>query len=91
MPYLQEQIRLLQPKILVCLGRIAAMKMITEDFKITKDHGRWYQKDGMWMTAIYHPSALLRDSAKRPDTFRDLKSIQAKVKELGITVGPLPV
>ena len=91
MPYLQEQIRLLQPKILVCLGRIAAMKMITEDFKITKDHGRWYQKDGMWMTAIYHPSALLRDSAKRPDTFRDLKSIQAKVKELGIAVGPLPV
>ena len=91
MPYLQEQIRLLQPKILVCLGRIAAMKLITEDFKITKDHGRWYQKDGMWMTAIYHPSALLRDSAKRPDTFRDLKSIQAKVNELGIAVGPLPV
>jgi DNA polymerase len=36
------------------------------------------------MTAIYHPSALLRDVNKRPDTFDDLLSIQAKLRELGI-------
>ena len=76
--YLQEQIRLIQPKIVVCLGRIAAKALIREDFRITREHGTWTQKDGVWMTAIYHPSALLRDTSKRPETFADLISIRAK-------------
>ncbi|MBQ7330950.1 MAG: uracil-DNA glycosylase [Oscillospiraceae bacterium] len=82
--FLNNQIALLQPKILVCLGRIAAMRMIKEDFRITKEHGQWVEKDGIWMTAIYHPSALLRDVSKRPDTFEDLLSIRQKMKELNI-------
>ena len=82
--FLNNQIALLQPKILVCLGRIAAMRMIKEDFRITKEHGQWVEKDGIWMTAIFHPSALLRDVSKRPDTFEDLLSIRAKMKELNI-------
>ncbi len=80
--YLQNQIQLIQPKILVCLGRIAAKALISEDYRITREHGQWVQKDGMWMTAIYHPSALLRDTAKRPETFRDLLSIREKLKEV---------
>ena len=80
--YLRKQTKLLNPKIIVCLGRIAAMKLIREDFKITRDHGTWEQKGGIWFTAMYHPSALLRDVTKRPDTFRDLKSLQAKAAEL---------
>ncbi len=82
--FLNNQIALLQPKILVCLGRIAAVRMIKEDFRITKEHGQWVEKDGIWMTAIYHPSALLRDVSKRPDTFEDLLSIRQKMKELNI-------
>ena len=82
MPWLREQFKLLQPKIIVCLGRIAAMKLIREDFKISREHGQWTQKGGIWFTALYHPSALLRDESKRPDAFRDLKSLQAKVREL---------
>lgn len=82
--FLNNQIALLQPKILVCLGRIAAMRMIKEDYRITKEHGQWVEKDGIWMTAIYHPSALLRDVSKRPDTFEDLLSIRQKMKELNI-------
>ncbi len=85
-PFLQEQMRLLQPKMLICLGRIAATRFLGSDFKISRDHGKWYQKDGLWITAIYHPSALLRDVSKRPETFRDLKSIQAKIKELGLAI-----
>lgn len=81
-PYLQEQIRLVQPKVIVCLGRIAAKKMIREDFRITKEHGTWILKDGIWYTAIYHPSALLRDLSKRPDTFSDLLSIRQKIQSL---------
>ena len=80
--YLRNQVALLRPKIIVCLGRIAAKAIIKEDFKITQEHGQWFQRGGVQMTAIYHPAALLRDEQKRPETFLDLKSIQAKVREL---------
>ena len=80
--FLQNQIALVQPKIIVCLGRIAAMRLIREDYRITKEHGQWIQKDGIWMTAIYHPSALLRDVSKRPETFEDLLNIRNKIKQL---------
>lgn len=84
--FLKNQIALLRPKILVCLGRIAAMRLIREDYRITREHGQWVQKEGIWMTAIYHPSALLRDLGKRPETFDDLLGIRDKVKELHITI-----
>ncbi len=78
-PWLRMQTKLLRPKIIVCLGRISAMKLIREDFKITREHGQWMEKGGIWFTAMYHPSALLRDESKRPETFSDLKSLRAKV------------
>lgn len=81
-PYLEEQIGLVSPKIIVCLGRIAACRLIRNDFRITKEHGKWYDYKGTLITAIYHPSALLRDLNKRPETFEDLKSIQRKIKEV---------
>ena len=81
-PWLRMQTKLLRPKIIVCLGRIAAMKLIREDFKITKEHGQWFEKGGIWFFAMYHPSALLRDESKRPDTFRDLKKLQVKIQEI---------
>ncbi len=81
-PWLRMQTKLIRPKIIVCLGRIAAMKLIREDFKITRDHGQWVRKGGIWFMAMYHPSALLRDERKRPETFRDLKSLQAKLLEV---------
>lgn len=80
--YLQQQIALIRPKVVVCLGRIAAMRLIRADYRITRDHGKWEEKDGIWLTAIYHPSALLRDATKRPETFVDLLSIRCKLAEL---------
>ena len=80
--WLRQQTRLLAPKIIICLGRIAAMKLIREDYRITREHGQWIEKGGIWFTAIYHPSALLRDLSKRPETFADLLSIREKVKEI---------
>ena len=67
--YLRNQVALLKPKIIVCLGRIAAMKLIKEDFKITREHGQWIEKAGVWMMAMYHP-------------FEYLKSLQAKIREV---------
>ena len=84
--FLRNQVALLQPRIIVCLGRIAAMKLIRPDFRITRDHGKWVEKNGVWMTAIYHPSALLRDPYKRPETFDDLLSLRAMIQKLHIMV-----
>ena len=79
--YLRNQVALLKPKIIVCLGRIAAMRLIREDYRITREHGQWVEKAGVAMTALYHPAAILRDPGKRPETFDDLKSLQAKIRQ----------
>jgi len=80
--YLKRQIELVQPKVIVCLGRIAAKRLIDPEYRITREHGTWICRDGIWITAIYHPSALLRDVSKRPETFEDLLEIRAKLKEV---------
>lgn len=84
--FLRAQTALIRPKIIVCLGRIAAKRLIRSDYRITAEHGTWVEKNGIWMTAFYHPSALLRDVDKRPDAFRDLISLREKMQELNITV-----
>ena len=84
--YLRNQVALIKPKIIVCLGRIAAKRLIDPDYRITRQHGQWVQKNGVWLTAIYHPSALLRDVSKRPETFDDLISLRDKIKETGAKV-----
>ena len=80
--YLQRQLALMQPKIIVCLGRISAMELIREDFKITQEHGQFFEKNGVQMMALYHPAALLRDPRRKPETFVDLKNLQAKIREI---------
>ena len=80
--YLRNQVALIRPKIIVCLGRIAAMRLIREDYRITREHGQWVEKAGVAMTALYHPAAILRDPSKRPETFDDLKSLQAKIRQV---------
>ena len=80
--YLRNQVALIRPKIIICLGRISAIRLIKPDFKITKEHGQWFEKSGVHMTALFHPAAILRDPSRRPDTFVDLKGIQAKIREV---------
>ena len=78
--WLNRQIALINPRLIVCLGRIAAFRLIKPDFKITREHGQWFKTaDGRDISAIYHPAALLRDPGKRPETFVDLKNIQARL------------
>lgn len=82
--FLRNQFALVRPRIVVCLGRIAARRLIDTNYRITREHGTWINRQGTWMTAIYHPSALLRDPARRPETFDDLLSIRSKLQELHI-------
>ena len=79
-PWLDRQIALVNPKIIVCLGRIAAMALIREDFRITREHGQWFDRDGRRLMATYHPSALLRDVDKRPEAFMDLRALRKEIK-----------
>ncbi len=79
-PWLDAQIELIDPAMIVCLGRIAAGYLIKKDFKITAEHGHWFTYNGRRITAIYHPAALLRDPSKRGDTFEDLRMIEEESK-----------
>ena len=56
--YLWEQMELIQPKIVVCLGRIAAMRLIKPDYRITKEHGERVENDAVLYTDINHPAAV---------------------------------
>lgn len=84
LPWLRSQTKLIAPKVIVCLGRVAAQRIIAPEFKITQYHGQWFSRGQIEMMALYHPAALLRDDRKRPETFVDLKSLQLKLHQLGI-------
>ena len=81
-PWLERQIALVNPRLIVCLGRIAAMSLIREDFRITREHGQWFERNGRRVIATFHPSALLRDPSKRPDAFMDLREIRKEYRTL---------
>lgn len=80
--YLRNQVALIKPRIIVCLGRVAAKRIIDPDFRISQSRGQWIDRNGVAITAIYHPSALLRDPSKRPDTFMDMLSIREQLKRV---------
>lgn len=84
--YLRYQFALLKPDVILCLGRIAAQSIINPEFRITREHGKWFKKKNCWMIATYHPSALLRDVQKKKTAFEDLKILREKLDELGIAV-----
>ena len=82
MDFLRRQVKLIKPKIIVCLGRISAMRLIRPDYKITKEHGEWVKKGNFLITAVYHPALLLRDPRKKEEMLEDMKKIKAKLDEL---------
>ena len=83
-PWLRNQFALLRPKIIVCLGRIAGMKIIKPDLKITKEHGIFFEKGGVLMMATLHPAALLRNPNQKPAAFEDFLKLREKIDELGL-------
>ncbi len=82
MPYLRAQTRLIRPKIIVCLGKVAATTLIDPSFSIMRSHGVWYERKGFWMMATFHPAALLRNENLKRDAYADLLRIRAKYDEL---------
>lgn len=80
--HLREQVRIIRPAIVVCLGRISAQRLIKPDFRITREHGIWFSRGAFSMCAVYHPSALLRDPSKREDMLEDMRVIAEKYRTL---------
>lgn len=82
MPWLQKQFGLIRPKIVVCLGRIAAQQLIRQDLSVTREHGQFFVKDGVWYMATLHPAALLRNPRQKPDAFADFVALREKIGEV---------
>lgn len=80
--WLASQIAHIQPKIIVCLGRVAAFRLISPDFKVTRQHGQWFQKDGVWYMGMFHPAAILRNPNQKPDAFADFVKLRDKIEEV---------
>ncbi len=81
-PWLRGQVSLLRPKIIVCLGRIAACRLIDPDLKITRQHGQFFDKKGVAVMATFHPASLLRNPAQKPAAFADFLLLRDKIQEL---------
>lgn len=81
--YLKYETLLIRPKIIVCLGRVAACRIIDRNYRITREHGTFLFRKNTWLTAVYHPSAILRDPSRMEETKKDFEKIKEKLKELG--------
>ena len=84
--WLREQFKIIRPKIIVCVGRISAQKLIDPNFRVTKEHGIFTEKNGVLMMGTFHPAAILRNPNNKEAAFQDWLALRDKIRELGITV-----
>lgn len=82
LPFLRNQVALMEPKIIVCVGRIAATTLIDPNFKITEEHGIFHEKAGVQMVGFYHPAALRYGKNRRPEFLEDMKKLRDKIMEI---------
>ena len=80
--YLRNQVALIRPKIIVCMGRVAAISLIDPNFKVTQQHGQFIEKNGVLMMGTYHPAALLRSPSNKPAALQDMLNLQQKIMEI---------
>jgi DNA polymerase len=81
-PYLREQIRIIKPKLICMLGRIAAQGLLRTTTPLGKMRGRWHEFEGIPSLVTYHPAALLRFQAYKKDTWEDMKLLKTRYDEL---------
>lgn len=84
--WLREQFKIIKPKIVICVGRISAQRLIDKDFKVTKQHGEFIDKNGTLFMGTYHPAAILRNPNNKELAFSDWLKVREKINELGIDI-----
>jgi len=82
LPWLLNQIEIINPKIMILLGATALKYMTGPDLRITRDHGKWISCYDRLTMPVYHPAALLRDPRLKRDTWEDFKNVVFKYREL---------
>ncbi|MBQ6722494.1 MAG: uracil-DNA glycosylase [Clostridia bacterium] len=82
--HLRMQTYLVRPRVILLLGATAAKGVLGDQVRITRDRGIWTERKGVWIMPTYHPSALLRDPAKKSEAWEDLKQVRRKLTELGL-------
>ncbi len=80
-PYLLRQLDVIEPKVLVCLGAVAAQTLLETNRGISQFRGEWMEWRGHKLMATYHPAYLLRNPAAKADVWKDLQKVMA---ELGL-------
>jgi len=80
--YLEAQIRIINPKIIVCLGALACQTVIDSKAKISQTRGKWFIRNDIKIMASYHPAALLRNESYKRPTWEDFKLIRDEYKKL---------
>lgn len=86
LPYLRNQVYLIKPKIIVCLGGTAVRYILDKEAKITQIRGQWIERKGCWIMPTFHPAALLRDEAKKLLMWEDFKKVKQRLEYLCQTV-----
>ncbi len=84
LPFLRAQVDIVRPRIIVCLGATAVRHIFNPESRITRMRGQWLDRKGFWITATYHPAALLRDPSRKAEAWADMKAIKSKLEELRI-------
>ena len=84
--WLREQFKIIRPKIIICVGRISAQRLIAPDFRVTKQHGEFIEKNGVLMMGTYHPAAILRNPNNKELAYQDWLKVRDKIEELGIEI-----
>ena len=77
--YLDGQIALVRPRVIVALGRIAAQALLGNDLPIGKLRGQWYQVRGVATMVTYHPAALLRNPGLKRPTWEDMQLVRDRL------------
>jgi DNA polymerase len=80
LPYLRRQIELVSPAVILCVGRIAAQRLLGTELPLARLRGRVHELDGVPVVVTYHPAYLLRSPGEKPKSWEDLK-IALKVLE----------
>ena len=82
LPYLLQQIELVNPKIIILLGATALNGLLDPKLKITQVRGNWIEWQGRWVMPVFHPSALLRNPNLKRPTWEDFKKVVTRYREL---------
>lgn len=82
LPYLYQQIEIIDPKIIILLGVTALKGLINPNAKITQARGQWIDRKDRLIMPTYHPSALLRNQNLKRPVWEDFKKVVAKYREM---------